>query len=76
MAFVKRGDDPLNENPHKQTGYFSFPFTPYDIQVKFMHDLYSVIENGGVGIFESPTGTVSLNDVRYHWSVSLVLGFY
>ncbi|XP_046853376.1 ATP-dependent DNA helicase DDX11-like [Xenia sp. Carnegie-2017] len=57
MAFVKRGDDPLNENPHKQPGYFSFPFTPYDIQVKFMQDLYSVIENGGVGIFESPTGT-------------------
>lgn len=40
--------------------HFSFPFEPYDIQVKFMTDLYSTIENKKLGIFESPTGTVSI----------------
>ena len=39
--------------------FFPFPFPPYDIQEDFMRTLYSVLENGGVGIFESPTGTVS-----------------
>ena len=37
---------------------FAFPFDPYDIQVGFMRSLYSVLELGQVGIFESPTGTV------------------
>jgi hypothetical protein len=46
-------------NVYEQPGYFQFPFTPYDIQVKFMQKLYVVLESGGVGIFESPTGTVS-----------------
>lgn len=35
---------------------FNFPFQPYDIQKDFMRGLYSVIENGKIGIFESPTG--------------------
>lgn len=39
--------------------FFPFPFPPYDIQEDFMKTLYDVLENGGVGIFESPTGTVS-----------------
>lgn len=39
--------------------FFPFPFPPYDIQEDFMKTLYHVLENGGVGIFESPTGTVS-----------------
>ena len=39
--------------------FFPFPFPPYDIQEDFMKTLYGVLENGGVGIFESPTGTVS-----------------
>ena len=38
--------------------FFPFPFPPYDIQEDFMRTLYRVLENGGVGIFESPTGTV------------------
>ncbi|XP_078369659.1 ATP-dependent DNA helicase DDX11-like isoform X2 [Oculina patagonica] len=37
--------------------FFPFPFPPYDIQEDFMTTLYHVLENGGVGIFESPTGT-------------------
>lgn len=37
---------------------FDFPFEPYSIQLNFMKQLYSVIENNKLGIFESPTGTV------------------
>lgn len=39
---------------------FPFPFQPYDIQKGFMRELYSSIEQGGLGIFESPTGTVQV----------------
>lgn len=38
---------------------FPFPFQPYPIQERFMEALYAVLEQGKVGIFESPTGTVS-----------------
>ncbi len=38
---------------------FPFPFPPYPIQVSFMQELYDTLNKGGVGIFESPTGTVS-----------------
>ncbi|KAF7699344.1 ATP-dependent DNA helicase DDX11 [Silurus meridionalis] len=38
-------------------GRFPFPFTPYPIQERFMEELYDVLEQGKVGIFESPTGT-------------------
>ncbi|KAK4556199.1 ATP-dependent DNA helicase chl1 [Recurvomyces mirabilis] len=36
---------------------FHHPFEPYDIQLQFMTAMYECIEQGGVGIFESPTGT-------------------
>jgi len=36
---------------------FYHPYTPYDIQSQFMSALYKCIEEGKVGIFESPTGT-------------------
>lgn len=36
---------------------FPFPFEPYDIQKNFMAELYQCLEQGKVGIFESPTGT-------------------
>ncbi|KAK2578682.1 hypothetical protein KPH14_012170 [Odynerus spinipes] len=36
---------------------FPFPFSPYNIQKEFMKELYKCIENGNLGIFESPTGT-------------------
>jgi len=39
---------------------FHHPYTPYDIQETFMNTVYEVIEKGGVGILESPTGTVCL----------------
>ena len=39
---------------------FHHPYTPYDIQVQFMNALYDCIEEGKVGIFESPTGKTIL----------------
>ena len=36
---------------------FHHPYQPYDIQLDFMEALYECIEQGKVGIFESPTGT-------------------
>ena len=36
---------------------FKFPFEPYPVQKDFMRALYQTLENKGVGIFESPTGT-------------------
>lgn len=36
---------------------FHHPYQPYNIQLDFMQKLYQCIENGHVGIFESPTGT-------------------
>nr|POE52016.1 atp-dependent dna helicase chl1 [Quercus suber] len=36
---------------------FHHPFQPYDIQQQFMEALYACIDDGKVGIFESPTGT-------------------
>ena len=37
---------------------FHHPYTPYDIQETFMRTVYQVLEDGKVGILESPTGTV------------------
>lgn len=36
---------------------FSFPFEPYNIQLRLMREIRNCIEQGKVGIFESPTGT-------------------
>src|ERR1700742_3925187 len=36
---------------------FHHPCEPYDIQREFMQAVYDCIEEGKVGIFESPTGT-------------------
>ncbi|KAH8235971.1 hypothetical protein KR032_011625 [Drosophila birchii] len=36
---------------------FGFPHAPYKIQEQLMQELFRVLENGQVGIFESPTGT-------------------
>jgi len=35
---------------------FHHPYSPYDIQIRFMRALYTCIEERKVGIFESPTG--------------------
>lgn len=40
-----------------RTDFPAFPFPPYDIQLGFMQKLYTTLDQGGVGLFESPTGT-------------------
>ncbi|KAK6482827.1 ATP-dependent DNA helicase DDX11 [Huso huso] len=37
--------------------HFPFPYQPYSIQEQFMESLYSALDQGKIGIFESPTGT-------------------
>ena len=49
------GDPPPLATPAS----FVFPFTPYPSQVKFMAAVFETLEKGGLGVFESPTGTVS-----------------
>ncbi|XP_024882289.1 ATP-dependent DNA helicase DDX11 [Temnothorax curvispinosus] len=36
---------------------FPFPFPAYEIQKRFMRELYGCLESGKLGLFESPTGT-------------------
>lgn len=36
---------------------FHHPYTPYPIQETFMQTVYEVLEQGKIGILESPTGT-------------------
>jgi Rad3-related DNA helicase len=36
----------------------AFPFLPYGIQLDLMRAIYATLDAGGVGVFESPTGTV------------------
>jgi chromosome transmission fidelity protein 1 len=43
----------------KRAEKFYHPYSPYGIQLEFMTSLYETLENYKVGIFESPTGTVS-----------------
>jgi chromosome transmission fidelity protein 1 len=38
---------------------FHHPYTPYAIQETFMSTVYDVLDQGTIGILESPTGTVS-----------------
>ena len=38
---------------------FNFPFSPYEIQKDFMKALFTALHEKKLGIFESPTGTVS-----------------
>uniref|UniRef100_A0AAY4BU36 ATP-dependent DNA helicase DDX11 n=1 Tax=Denticeps clupeoides TaxID=299321 RepID=A0AAY4BU36_9TELE len=47
----------MEESPTAGSGRFPFPFQPYTIQEQFMEALYAALDQGKVGIFESPTGT-------------------
>ncbi|KAL4805264.1 helicase C-terminal domain-containing protein [Aspergillus unguis] len=44
---------------------FHHPYSPYDIQLQFMQALYECLEDGKVGIFESPTGQISESDMWF-----------
>lgn len=55
---------------------FGFPFPPYDIQKDFMEELYNVLEQGKVGIFESPTGTVRKQQIDLYVYTRKFILFY
>jgi hypothetical protein len=38
--------------------FSAFPFKPYGIQTRFMTAVYRALQQGGVAIVESPTGTM------------------
>jgi len=59
MSDVENFNDIIIEEKLESPSSFLFPFTPYGIQHDFMTTLYSALENKKLGIFESPTGTVS-----------------
>lgn len=59
MSKVIQLNDVIIEEKLVPPSNFSFPFKPYKIQHDFMSNLYKAIENKKLGIFESPTGTVS-----------------
>lgn len=40
--------------------WFQFPYSAYPIQVDLMNAIYKAIDEGKIGLFESPTGTVRI----------------
>jgi chromosome transmission fidelity protein 1 len=52
---------------------FTFPYpSPYPIQIDFMKELTKVLEDGKIGVFESPTGySISFNE-RTGKSLSII----
>eukprot|EP00889_Picochlorum_renovo_P005460 jgi/Picre1/32490/NNA_007836.t1 len=60
----------MNESTDSKYQFDAFPYEPYDIQVGFMRKLYDTVDSGGIGLFESPTGTgktMSLICGSLHW---------
>ena len=49
--------DPAPTPDPSARAFPAFPHEPYAIQLDLMRGLYDVLERGGIGIFESPTGT-------------------
>ena len=45
--------------------WFHFPYSAYPIQVDLMNAIYNAIDQGKIGLFESPTGTVRLSIAIY-----------
>jgi len=46
---------------------FNHPYEPYDIQQRLMKVVYDCIEDGKIGIFESPTGELENNPLLTLW---------
>ena len=51
------GADRLVASTSERRDFPAFPFEPYPIQLDLMRGLYRTLERGGIGVFESPTGT-------------------
>ena len=54
-----------HDKPSHDSRDFHHPYTPYSIQETFMSTVYQVLEDGKVGILESPTGTVRFSLLSY-----------
>ena len=63
---TENGHDNNKENDKGITLWPPFPYKPYAIQTQLMTQLYQCVDEGKVGIFESPTGTVSHHHHHYH----------
>ncbi|KAK9666160.1 hypothetical protein RND81_14G165300 [Saponaria officinalis] len=50
------GGETQEEDQWKQK-FPAFPYKPYSIQHDFMNSLYKFLDNGGISMLESPTGT-------------------
>jgi hypothetical protein len=61
----RAGKAAMSQETGSTTKDFHHPYTPYAIQETFMGTVYQVLEEGKVGILESPTGTVS-GHIKYH----------
>jgi len=46
--------------------FSAFPFKPYGIQTRFMTAVYRALQQGGVAIVESPTGTMISATFCFH----------
>ena len=49
--------EPKRPRVAEEAHAFGFPFPPYDVQESLMKELYRCLDEGGIGVFESPTGT-------------------
>ncbi|KAI9107909.1 hypothetical protein K1719_021245 [Acacia pycnantha] len=47
----------VSEGIKRDSKFPAFPFKPYSIQIDFMNALYQFLDQGGVSMLESPTGT-------------------
>lgn len=48
-------EEGVKENATSVRDRFHHPFTPYTIQETFMETVYQVLEEGKIGILESPS---------------------
>ncbi len=59
----------------RQTGredFPAFPYEPYNVQREFMQHVYSVLQTGGIGLLESPTGLL-MYVVQYECNINHTL---
>lgn len=57
MHAVFAGNSIAGALPETRTQFPAFPYDPpYPIQQDFMAAVYSRLQSGGIGLFESPTG--------------------
>jgi hypothetical protein len=66
MAHDGHEAEKAQNKPSHDPRDFHHPYTPYAIQETFMSTVYQVLEDGKVGILESPTGTVRFLLLNIH----------